>query len=284
MIDQNYIRILNNHRLNTPLVPPRGFILQKDVYNTNLLYAYNQFPLYSLRKNLPFRPTKLPEPDNPGHGIQILRENGKISTNGEEEKNFYSLNSFKPKKFGHQKLKFPLPKIKTIPLTNSVLYKEICDKNIKIQYMEDDNNISTKDGKKIIYNLKEKNLPVSVSTSIDLPSVDQNNINNYNTNTFNMSGIEHPPKVNPNNIFTHLIKNKRYCKIRNNSCDLNGNDIKNSLPMRSVICELNNNLKIIDKEDKERKRSFIKDNVFATQINSNISGSLHLAPLQYNKI
>ena len=29
--------------------PPCGFILQKDVYTTNLLYANNQFPLTSLK-------------------------------------------------------------------------------------------------------------------------------------------------------------------------------------------------------------------------------------------
>ena len=33
-----------------PITPIVGFILQKDVYTTNLLYANDQFPTKSLRK------------------------------------------------------------------------------------------------------------------------------------------------------------------------------------------------------------------------------------------
>ena len=38
-----------------PITPIVGFILQKDVYTTNLLYANDKFPTKSLRKALPFR-------------------------------------------------------------------------------------------------------------------------------------------------------------------------------------------------------------------------------------
>ena len=40
--------------LPKPISPIMGFILQKDVYTTNLLYANDQFPTRSLRKTIPF--------------------------------------------------------------------------------------------------------------------------------------------------------------------------------------------------------------------------------------
>lgn len=281
-LEKNFINRPNNQQYlkSSKLLPPMGFILQKDIYNTNLLYANNQFPLRALRKNLPFRPTTLRQPDNPGAGIQILRENGNISDNGEEEKTFYSLNTFHPKKLDHRKLRFPLPKIKTIPLSNSVFHKELCRRGIKIKYMEDDNNISTKSGKKLVYNIKENNVPVCISACPDLPSVDTNNLNK----TANDTNINN--KKNEYNKNKGVFRNRRSIIDNSNmryDWNYSYNEIKNYLPMNLLIGELSSNLKLFDKEEKERKRSFIKDSVFPTQINSDIVRSLNLLPITDKK-
>ena len=36
--------------------PPSGFILQKDVYTTNLLFTNEKYSIESLKETLPFRP------------------------------------------------------------------------------------------------------------------------------------------------------------------------------------------------------------------------------------
>ena len=57
---------------------PTGFILQKDVYTTNLLYANNQFPLKSLRERLPFlHPSQ--EKKNLNYSVNNLRLNESTS-------------------------------------------------------------------------------------------------------------------------------------------------------------------------------------------------------------
>ena len=75
-------------------LPPHGFILQKDVYTTNLLYANDQFPLTSLKKRLPFRDNSGKKAQNPSKSVKIVRENGKISENSEQKKIFYFYISF----------------------------------------------------------------------------------------------------------------------------------------------------------------------------------------------
>ena len=108
--------------------PPYGFILQKDVYTTNLLYAYDQFPLTSLRKRIPFRHHKK---ENPNKSVIIIRQNGCISDNAKSKHSFYLVNTFKPKHLFKKKLLFPIPKGKSIPLTYMNLYEEISKKGIK---------------------------------------------------------------------------------------------------------------------------------------------------------
>ena len=44
--------------------------------------------------------------------------------------------------------------------------------------------------------------------------------------------------------------------------------IKNMLPVRQAISQINSELKLIDLEDKERKRQFFKNEFFATQLNT----------------
>ena len=146
----------SNFKYNEPLYLPSGFILQKDVYTTNLLYANDQFPIQKLLKVLPFRPPTGYRPKDPSTCLKIVRQNGFISYNTENETLFFSKNSFKPKKLKNRKLKFPIPKYKLAPLSSVDFYGGLRDKNIGIKYIEDDLNITSKKGKKIHYTFKDK--------------------------------------------------------------------------------------------------------------------------------
>ena len=134
---------------------PSGFILQKDVYTTNLLYANDQFPLKKLSKILPFRPPTGRIPQDPSTCLTIIRQNGFFSYNTENETLFLSKNTFKPKKLMHRKLKFPMPKYRLPPLSSTDFYSRFRDKNIRIKYIDDDLNITSKKGKKILFTFKE---------------------------------------------------------------------------------------------------------------------------------
>ena len=217
---------MSNHLRSRTEYPPSGFILQKDVYTTNLLYANDQFPLTSLRKNLPFISITGKNNKNPSHSIQILRENGKISSNSIDKSMFYFYSKFKPKHLYKNKLKFPLPKTKTFPLYFKNLYKDINNKYIKIKNMEDDLNIPSVNGRKIIYKFKEYKKILS----------------NFKNN----------PKV------------KRKKKEKKNENNLNNSLDKFSL--NSIVDNINDELKGFKKLELERKRTFIKDRFFSTQI------------------
>ena len=216
--------------------PPCGFILQKDVYTTNLLYANDRFPLTSLKKRLPFRPISRQRIPNPNDSIQILRQNGKISENSERKNIFYLLSDFKPKALNKKKLKFPLPKIKYTPLSNLNYYEGISKKDLKIKNIEDDLNIYSKNGRKILYKYKE------------------NKLTNNSKSNFPLIVKHHKTLSNS--------KTKRYIrKIRK------GNDKSmDKLTLTNVIDELNENLKNIRQLEMERKKAFIKDKFFSTQI------------------
>ena len=215
---------------------PSGFILQKDVYTTNLLYANDRFPLTSLRKRLPFRPISRQKIPNPNDSIQILRQNGKISENSERKKIFYLLSDFKPKVLNKRKLRFPLPKIKYTPLSNLNYYEDISKKDLKIKNIEDDLNIYSKNGRKIFYKFKENKLT--------------------NNSKSNFPLIEKHHKTLRNS------KTKRHIrKIRRE-----GDKSMDKLTLTNVIDQLNDNLKNIRQLEIERKKAFIKDKFFSTQI------------------
>ena len=215
---------------------PSGFILQKDVYTTNLLYANDRFPLTSLRKRLPFRPISRQKIPNPNDSIQILRQNGKISENSERKKIFYLLSDFKPKALNKRKLRFPLPKIKYTPLSNLNYYEDISKKDLKIKNIEDDLNIYSKNGRKIFYKFKENKLT--------------------NNSKSNFPLIEKHHKTLSNS------KTKRHIrKIRRE-----GDKSMDKLTLTNVIDQLNDNLKNIRQLEIERKKAFIKDKFFSTQI------------------
>ena len=123
-------------------IPPRGFILQKDVYTTNLLYANDQFPLTELKNRLPFRRRSMKRKQDPSNSMRIIRIRSEISENLEQKNKYY----LKPKQLKYQKLKFPLPKLKIMPLSNLNLHQEINVKNVKIKNI--DNELKKKKKKK----------------------------------------------------------------------------------------------------------------------------------------
>jgi hypothetical protein len=215
---------------------PSGFILQKDVYTTNLLYANDRFPLTSLKKRLPFRPISRQKIPNPNDSIQILRQNGKISENSERKNIFYLLNDFKPKALKKRKLRFPLPKIKYTPLSDLNYYEEISKKDLRIKNIEDDLNIYSKNGKKIIYRFKE------------------NNLTNNSKSNFPLI-IKHHKTLSNSKTKRHIRKIRR-----------GGDKSMDKLTLTNVIDQLNDNLKNIRQLELERKKAFIKDKFFSTQI------------------
>ena len=206
-------------------LPPSGFILQKDVYTTNLLYANDQFPLTSLKSRLPFRKiTGMKGPD-PNNSIKILRENGKISKNSDDKQIFYYFNKFKPKDLLYRKIKLPLPKVKTIPLTYKNLYENISNKYVRIRNLEDDLNIPSLNGRRIIYKFKENK------------------------------------KLN--------AKRRGFSRDFNKELEYENKKLNMSLDkgtLKQIIRLINYDLHNIKQREMERKKSFIKDKFFSTQI------------------
>ena len=204
--------------------PPSGFILQKDVYTTNLLYANDQFPLKALKKRLPFRPYKKLNPNN---SLMIMRQNGHISDNSETKNLFNFYSTFKPKYLNKKKLNFPMPKSKTVPLTNLNLYEAISKRDVKIKNIDDDLNITSNNGRKIYYKFKDNK--ILRNTKYLLPSISNNNIYTYNK------------------------------KIK-------GKNSYGKISFKYIINQLNDELRNIRQMELDRKKSFIKDKFFSTQI------------------
>jgi hypothetical protein len=259
----------------TPIV---GFILQKDVYTTNLLYANDQFSTKSLRKRLPFRTGSGRKPNNPSSSLTILRQNGYMSENSEDEDLFYMRNTFRPKKLRNKHLKFPLPKIKPVPLTNAILREDICKQDVRIKYMEDDLNITSKFGKKILYNLKENNTFYNTKfkekPKFNIPLRNKDNENKK----FNTLYKPKMKKYKSEYKFNKLsIKRYNKYRIKDNK------NVKNILPVRQAIYQINSELKLIELEDKERKRSFCKNEFFATQLNTNSNNNNNETSSNKNK-
>ena len=204
--------------------PPSGFILQKDVYTTNLLYANDQFPLKALKKRLPFRPYKKLNPNN---SLMIMRQNGHISDNSETKNLFNFYSTFKPKYLNKKKLNFPMPKSKTVPLTNLNLYEALSKRDVKIKNIDDDLNITSNNGRKIYYKFKDNK--ILRNTKYLLPSISNNNIYTYNK------------------------------KVK-------GKNSYGKISFKYIINQLNDELRNIRQMELDRKKSFIKDKFFSTQI------------------
>ena len=243
--------------------PIVGFILQKDVYTTNLLYANDKFPTKSLRKTIPFLQPSYMRKTNPDSCITILNEKRpKLEINDEILTN--SKYPFKHKKLGNKRLKFPLPKMKTIPLRNSILQEEICKEDLKIKFLKDDSNIYSNSGKKLFYNL----------TSKENSTLNQNNNKNNRDFVFKK---RNSIKLNFKNYLNHKKEEEKQ-KHKNSSkhnSSLGKNNInsleKSTSDIRDEIYQINNDLKEIIYKEKERRKLFYRKDFFSTQIYNKIN-------------
>ena len=226
--------------IQPPILPIVGFILQKDVYTTNLLYANDQFPLVSLKQRLPFRPTS-DKRINLNDSIRILRERGSRSRNSEKS---CSSNNIKSKLLIKKKLKFPLIRIKALPLTSLNLHENINRKDVKIKNIDDDLNITSNNGKKIFYRFKKQNKIANIKQT-KLPSILNHNYNLLNSN------------------YNAKFRQRKKKKDKN---DYDNDKSMDKISLNNVVVELNKELKNIENIEKNRKRSFIRDTFFSTQI------------------
>ena len=249
--DQN-----SNNKIKTKILNKegslKGFLLQKDLNTTSLLFNNKQFPIKDINEYLQFRPISGKKPDNPNSSLKILRQNGNISENTENEKIFYLLSTFKPKKLKHKKLKLPIPYKKTEPLYKTFYTHSFS--NNKIRCMEDDLNITSKCGKKVVYKMKEK---------INVPKLKESNYYFSNKNILNVSRNKTFNCKTLNNKQNYLIKFNKIAKTKNQ------NDRKDMLTIKKAILQINNNLKLFEEEEKERKKLFYKNSFFTTELLSN---------------
>ena len=124
-----------------------GFILQKDVYTTNILYENNLILNKNLKNIVPFRPKSGRVPQDPTKCLQILKQ---ICPQTTRDLSVYLYKDFwKTKKLINKKLKFPLPKIRLRPISSNDFYKSIRGSHIRTKNIEDDLNITSNNGKKI---------------------------------------------------------------------------------------------------------------------------------------
>jgi hypothetical protein len=243
--------------------PIVGFILQKDVYTTNLLYANDKFPTKSLRKTIPFLKPSYMHKTNPDSCITILNEKRpKLEINDEILTN--SKYPFKHKKLGNKRLKFPLPKMKTIPLRNSILQEEICKEDLKIKFLKDDSNIYSNSGKKLFYNL----------TSKENSTLNQNSNKNNRVFVFKK---RNSIKLNFKNYLNHKKEEeiRKYKNSTKNNTSIGKNNInsleKSTSDIRDEIYQINNDLKEIIYKEKERRKLFYRKDFFSTQIYNKIN-------------
>ena len=221
-----------------------GFLLQRDINTTNLLLNYNQFSMKNINDYLQFRPMSGKKPENPNRSLKILRQNGNISENTENDKKFYLLSTFKPKKLKHKKLKLPLPYMKAIPLYKT--FYSYSSLNTKIKCMEDDLNITSKYGKKVVYNMKEKRGSNRCITNTNKLNIDYNNEISLETST---------------NKTNYIIKFNKRAKTKNPIQF----DRKKLLKIKQTIHQINNELRTFQEEEKERKKLLRKNAFFTTE-------------------
>ena len=188
-----------------------GFLLQKDVYTTNLLYEHNKFPIINNKLSVPFRKVEDEE--------EIIDPSPYL-TFYNQKRNYKSISSKKV-----HKLKFPLPKAE-IPFSSNIDFYKHLRGDVKLRYMDDDLNITSRKGKKIEYSFKDNGNKL----------IFDNQENNLNTNYFILHN--YTPKKRNNTTYNAFY------------------------PLRKNIELINESLKIINK----RKKIILKDNMFKTQI------------------
>lgn len=257
----------------TPIV---GFILQKDVYTTNLLYAYDKFSTKSLRKNLPFRKISIGI-TNPDSCITVYKE--KTPNLGRNEGFIMEQKLLiKPKKLRKRRLKFPLPKMKTVPLGNSVLNVDVCKEDIRIRYLKDDSNITSRSNIKFIYNLRTKTHGNLKKNDF---SVSFNKDQYKYRKTIKLKSEEKSGESEKQNYYhplkTFFSENKiiyerniKFDKIHK-SKDVKNLAEKSVYELKKEIYQINDDLRNLNLKEKERKFSFYKKDFFPTQIYNKIN-------------
>ena len=124
-----------------PFLNTKGFILKKDVYTTNLLFEHKRIN-FSTKNLIPFRNI------NPNPNDININEFLKVNSCRKLQK---VESIFKPKL---HKLKFPLNRIIPPSKSNIDFYPNF--KGNKIIYIDDDSNITSLNGKKINFSIKNE--------------------------------------------------------------------------------------------------------------------------------
>jgi hypothetical protein len=112
--------------------------------------------LKSLRQRLPFRNPPKENEISKNYSVNILRKNEYNTPNFSINKKYEDfINKPKIKNLKKLKLKFPIPKGKIMSLNNLIFYQEMSDKNIRLKNIDDDSNITSNNGKRILYKFKD---------------------------------------------------------------------------------------------------------------------------------
>lgn len=248
-------------RLLNLRLPPSGFILQKDVYTTNLLYANDQLSPEKKNSWFSFRSIPTHLPNNPGRSLRIFNETECSFSN-------FNMSSSKSKKMIKTKLKFPLPKIVMPPISLNNYNKNLCKRDLNILFIEDDLNIASNKGKKIFYNYKKNKLSPDKCTT-------EGNINNIKNENNSEMNVHLSPSKSVSNCKRELkvfgeIQRMKLCKNRGKCPSTEflyapymNRRIKN---IRNTINLINYNMKIMKKQEIEHRKMLSRDDMFATQI------------------
>ena len=188
-----------------PFLNTKGFILKKDVYTTNLLFEHKRIN-FSTKNLIPFRNI------NPNPNDININEFLKVNSCRKLQK---VESIFKPKL---HKLKFPLNRIIPPSKSNIDFYPNF--KGNKIIYIDDDSNITSLNGKKINFSIKNEENKITF-----------NEIFNRNHNFTNRMLIN----------ITKMNKNKKDFGVNTFNEYNNFNDFKTIKIKKIKIPENNNN-------------------------------------------
>jgi hypothetical protein len=197
-----------------PFLNTKGFILKKDVYTTNLLFEHKRIN-FSTKNLIPFRNI------NPNPNDININEFLKVNSCRKLQK---VESIFKPKL---HKLKFPLNRIILPSKSNIDFYPNF--KGNKIIYIDDDSNITSLNGKKINFSIKNeenkkfyeifnRNHKFTNRMLINISKIDKNK-KDFGVNTYNEynNGF--------NDFKTIKIKKIKFPENYNNNNNNNENDL-----------------------------------------------------------
>lgn len=192
--------------------PFNGFLFQKDIYTTNLLYIHQK---YAKNDRLPYLNIydRIDHKADLSPCLQIRKEENDLHRKSRKNITIHSTKRMR-------KLIFPLPKVKT-PTLSSIDFYEKYKGDYKLCYMDDDLNITSKKMKKFIYSSKvptgqtnqndtfnsqstmsfenPRNTTISLSSLI--------NLKNSNKTLFNFNPKKSPMFINEKLKKVNIIKN-----------------------------------------------------------------------------